>query len=182
MPVDKPADMWHDGGVFREYPATHRERMQWQPPARKTAKATTRVKRVYVNLTHTPNLLRPLLPAGTSLVELHEVAIGRTPGTDVVAQVDKVLAKLDADAYLTDRAVCSAAKALAKITMKLYTGLPDADKKGNLVEYWFVIGQHANPAVAAQIAVTFAEKGLYVAVPALRDDTNRLRMLHIAAR
>ena len=30
---------------------------------RKTSKETARVKRVYVNLTHTPNLLRPLLPA-----------------------------------------------------------------------------------------------------------------------
>ena len=149
---------------------------------RKTSKETARVKRVYVNLTHTPNLLRPLLPAGTRVVELHEVAIGRTPGTDVVAQVDKVLAKLDADAYLTDRAVCSAANALAKIAGKLYTGLPDEDAKGHLIEYWFVLGQHTNPAVAAQIAVTFADRGLYVAIPVLRDDTHQLRMLHIVAR
>ena len=152
---------------------------------RKTSKETARVKRVYVNLTHTPNLLRPLLPAGTRVVELHEVAIGRTPGTDVVAQVDKVLAKLaklDADLHLTDRAVCSAANALAKIAGKLYTGLPDEDAKGHLIEYWFVLGQHTNPAVAAQIAMTFADRGLYVAIPVLRDDTNRLRMLHIAAR
>ena len=82
--------------------------------------ATYRITRVYVNLTHTPNLLRPLLPAGTRVVELHEVAHGRTPGTDFAARIEQVLAKLDADPYLTDRAVCSAANALAKIAMKLY--------------------------------------------------------------
>ena len=144
--------------------------------------ATYRITRVYVNLTHTPNLLRPLLPAGTRVVELHEVAHGRTPGTDFAARIEQVLAKLDADPYLTDRAVCSAANALAKIAMKLYTVMPVEDAKGNLIEYWFVIGQHANPAVAAQIAMTFADKELYVAIPVLRDDTNRLRMMHIAAR